>query len=120
MLVISVLVIKNIFTGKARIKDCNFVQAIKQNEIFLNDDETKKIFDYFKVHKRFRKIETYCLLSTVVFSSAKMFLRFIELHFVMIAETDNFLQLDFKLVNKILSSSCLSITSEVEVFQAAD
>ena len=84
----------------------------------MNEDEKKKIFDYLKVYKSFRKIETYCLLPTAFSSS--VFLKFIELHFVMVARTNNFLQLDFKVINRILSSPSLSITSEVEVFQAGN
>ena len=38
----------------------------------------------------------------------------------MVAKTQNFVQLEFNLVNKILSSSELYVTSEAEVFHAAD
>ena len=38
----------------------------------------------------------------------------------MIAETKNFVKLDYRFVSEILSSSQLNITSELEVFKAAD
>ena len=38
----------------------------------------------------------------------------------MLAETNNFIELDFFTVSKILTSSELNITSELEVFYAAD
>ena len=47
-------------------------------------------------------------------------LAYTERCFTMVAETDNFLELDFVLLKKILSSSKLHLTSEVEVFNAAD
>ena len=40
--------------------------------------------------------------------------------FTMLVDTDNFLELDYNLVAKILESSKLFITSEVEVYNAAD
>ena len=40
--------------------------------------------------------------------------------FLMVAETKNFLELEFALVKKILQSSKLHITSELEVFYAAN
>ena len=40
--------------------------------------------------------------------------------FLMVAKTKNFLELDFALVKKILQSSKLHITSELEVFNAAN
>ena len=45
---------------------------------------------------------------------------YLELHFTTVAETTGFLDLDFALVKKILSSSSLKITSELEVFNAVD
>ena len=49
---------------------------------------------------------------------AKTSMSYVERCFLMVAETNNFLQLDFALVKKILQSSNLHITSEFEVFHA--
>merc|ERR1712240_202366 len=43
---------------------------------------------------------------------------YIERLFTVVSETNNFLQLNFAVIAKILSSSSLHITSEMEVFQA--
>ena len=59
-------------------------------------------------------------LSEVFCSSSEEALRYIDCCFPMVSETDNFFRLDKKLVKKILSRSSLSITSEMEVFNAAD
>ena len=45
---------------------------------------------------------------------------YIERCFTIVVETQNFLDLDFKHLSKILASSGLGITSEVEVYNAAD
>lgn len=45
---------------------------------------------------------------------------YIQRCFPMVAECDNFFMLDFNHVNKILSSSELNVSSEIEVFNAAD
>ena len=52
-------------------------------------------------------------------SDAKFGLKFIELCFPMVVETNNFLHLDINHVAKILASSELDVHSEVEVFNAA-
>ena len=49
---------------------------------------------------------------------AKTSMSYVERCFLMVAETNNFLQVDFALVKKILQSSNLHITSEFEVFHA--
>ena len=41
-------------------------------------------------------------------------------HFAKVTETENFSQFDFVFLNKILSSSELSVSSELEIFQAAN
>ena len=44
----------------------------------------------------------------------------IERCFPMIVDSDNFLELDFIFIKKILSSSELNINSELQVFNASD
>ena len=62
------------------------------------------------------KIADIFQLSTLIKTS--MF--YAESCFLMVAETDNFLELDFALVKKILQSSKLHVTSELEIFYAAN
>ena len=45
---------------------------------------------------------------------------YIHCWFTTVAETKNFLELDIESVKKVLSSSDLHVTSEIEVFNAAD
>ena len=51
-------------------------------------------------------------------SLAKTTLRCLERHFTMSVETENFLELDLRLVAEILSSSELQVQSELDVFNA--
>ena len=53
-------------------------------------------------------------------SFAKETLRCMERCFTMVVETSNFLQLDFYIISRLLSSPKLKIYSELEVFHAAD
>ena len=55
-----------------------------------------------------------------LFSYQKQMLSYIERCFTSVVETQSYLQLDFNLVEKILDSSGLNFTSELEVFNAAD
>ena len=52
--------------------------------------------------------------------SSKVSMNLIELFFPLIADSDNFLELDFNYIRKILSSNGLKIDSELQVFNAAD
>ena len=51
---------------------------------------------------------------------ARALLSYIERCFTMVVKSKTFLQIDYDLVKRILSSSRLEITSELEVFDAAD
>ena len=50
----------------------------------------------------------------------KAMFSYIERCFTMVAETNSFLELDYNIISYIVSSSGLLITTEVEVFNAAD
>ena len=52
--------------------------------------------------------------------SSKVSMNLIERFFPIIADSDNFLELDFDYIRKILSSNGLNIDSELQVFNAAD
>ena len=51
---------------------------------------------------------------------AEQTFRFIERFFTVVVKTTGFLQLDFARVSKILASSSLNVSSELEVFHAAE
>ena len=70
----------------------------------------------------FQNFAAYFRVSNLFYfrGTAESVLRCIERFFTKFAETDDFMQLDFNDVLKILSSSELNVTSEQEVFFAAD
>ena len=71
-----------------------------------------------KVQKNMHNVTLYYKLANIfnLSSLAQATLRGIERCFTFVVETNNFLKLDFSLVRKILSSSELHTTSEIEVF----
>ena len=52
--------------------------------------------------------------------SNKTALRYIERCFTIVCDTDNFIQMDYNSISKILGSSSLFLTSEIEVFKVAE
>ena len=73
------------------------------------EDKIKQVTTHYQFAKLFRLTKL----------SEKSF-GYIQRCFEMVVETQNFLELDFTFVAKILSSSGLHITSEVQVFDAVD
>ena len=94
---------------------------MKFDKIFLNeseDDKTKKSL-MSKINKK-NCLVIYCLSNIFQLSnSIKVSMSFIEQCFPMLAESDNFLEVEFNYSIKILSSSGLNIDSELQVFNAA-
>ena len=96
--------------------------SMKTNKILLNKIEDEKLNEVVmsKIN-----IEN-CLVthrSSNIFnlsSSIKGSMSLIERCFPMIVDSENFLELDYIPVNKILSSSSLNTDSELQVFNAAD
>ena len=80
----------------------------------------KNIRKVFKNRINFENILTYYEIAAFYKSPnlTKDFLCYIERFFTVIAETEKYLQLSFAVVSKILSSSSLHITSELEVLNA--
>ena len=77
------------------------------NTSYFKEDKVTKdiVLTFYILAKRYK-------LSTIFKSS----LNFIEHCFPMVVETQNFLELDFSSVSKILASSKSNIHSEVEIF----
>ena len=99
----------------------NIVLALELNKILQKEDTiikiSKVIQDKLRVKNvvAFYKLAKCYNLATISESS----LLYIQRCFSMVIETQNFLHLDFSLVEKVLASSELNIHSEVEIFNAA-
>ena len=96
--------------------------VIPLNKLFLNENVQSKICKLVEKSLNYQNVLTYLQFTKAfnLFSVYKRTLRYIESSFTMVLETKNFLELDINQVSKILTSSELVITSEVEVFLAAD
>ena len=81
----------------------------KLNKIMISKTDTKNC------------LVTYC--TSVIFNlsnSIKISMNLIERCFPMIADSDDFLDLDFISIRKMLSSKGSNVDSELQVFNAAD
>ena len=80
------------------------------------------MFKYIKSKITPQNIATYYQLSKLYcfVHISKETKAYIHCWFTTVADTNNFLELDFYLVKKVLLSSDLHITSEIEVFNAAE
>ena len=74
--------------------------------------DTQLILDWIQLY---RLSSTFDLSNTIIVSMS-----LIEQCFSMFADSDSFLEIEFKYIRKILSSSELNIDSELQVFNAAD
>ena len=109
-----------IFVDTTEKKDFESTEKLKLNNfLFIEDKEfTKCMLD--KVNFK-NAITFYSVAKTNnLFSVAGMSIRLIEMCFPMLIKTENFSQLDFDCVVKIISSSELNIHSEVEIFDSAN
>ena len=98
------------------------MSSFKANKIFLKDDVESETCDITE-----GKINVYNAAATYnlsilysLFSVSKLSLCYIERCFSMVADSNNFKELDVISVRKILSSDDLSIDSELQVYTAAN
>ena len=105
-----------------KLNDGYLMQLLKTNNVFLNKDMEVSITEQVKARINFENVSTYHQL-TSYFNNATLLnftSDYIQRGFTMVAKTENFLQLEFNLIDKLLSSSELHISSELEVFHAAN
>ena len=98
------------------------ITLIKWNKILLNEHFKHKIAEIIENKVNLENVAA-CFHSANLFQLPDLYeftLRYIERCFTMISETTGFLQLGYTQVVTILSSSELHVSSEAEVFSAAD
>ena len=112
--------IVNIVLGNLLKKDHENVFILKASKIFLNKRQKKYICNLMQSKMTVRNSLLYHQI-TDIFNLSDLLqtsMAYTERCFLIVAENNNFLQLDFALVKKIVQSSKLHITSELEVFYA--
>ena len=98
------------------------VLVLKASKVCRNKQQKRNVCNYMQSKTTARNnLLNYKI--AYIFNLSSLFqtsMTYAERCFVMVAETENFLGLDFSLVKKIFQSSKLHITSELEVFHAAN
>ena len=96
------------------------LSTLKNNKVLMNKDVEKTVYRSVQNNIKIKNVAAIYNFSHLFNSSnvSKLSLQFIELCFQMLVDSTSFLELEFKLVSKILSSSELNIDSEMEVFNA--
>ena len=98
------------------------ISAIKVVQLFLNKSLEKRINETFVGSVNMQNVLSSYKLADVfnLKTPSEHSLRCIEGSFAVVADTKDFLELDYEQVAKILGRSALEIFSEVEIFTAAD
>ena len=110
-----------IITGTFTTDEEHFKTTLKTNSVLLNEVKGNETCKDLEIKINFNNAATLYSISQIfqLSSLSKFTLPFIERCFPMVAESDNFLELQFKSVAKILSNSALNIDSELQVYNAA-
>ena len=95
---------------------------MKTNSLMLKEDADIKISDYFLSKMCVANVAAFYQLAKFnqLQNLAKLTINYIQRCFTMVVESESFLQLEPELVVKILASSELHVTSELEVVNAAN
>ena len=98
------------------------VKAIRFNKLYLNKNAVSTICTILKEKLQIKNAASvYQSVNLFNFSSLEStILSYIQRCFTILSDNEKLLELEFSLVFKILSSSELLITSEIEVFKYAD
>ena len=108
-------------TGNLKTAEEKFVQSMKTNVMLLNEVEENEVFEFMENKVNANNAATFYCISKLFNHSnlSKLSLCFIERCFLTVAESNNFLELDFMLARKLLSSNQLKFDTELQVFNVA-
>ena len=97
-------------------------QVLKTNKVLLNKNMIIKMSKHIKQKLSIQNVATHFQLSTIFYfpDLLKETFDYIQRCFTMVTSTQNFLHLNINCVSKVLSSSELYVSSEMEVLHAAD
>ena len=111
-----------LFVDKVELDEENLVLYMKLNKCVLNKNLSCNLSEYIKPKLNIQNILNVYQLSTIyeISSLTQQTFNTIVCCFTMLVETHNFLLIDYTVLSKLLASSELHITSELEVFNAAN
>ena len=95
------------------------VLNVKLNKLMLKNDININKFILDKINVE-NATTFYKLAKLYKISIVKLSLSYIDRCFTMVVKSQNFLELDYKTVTKILKSCKLSVQTELEVFRSAN
>ena len=83
------------------------ISTLKSSKVFLNENEANKIDEVFKNNTTYENVTTFYAIARFYNLKNLSYALFcyIERLFPVVSETKNFLQLNFAVIKKILSSS---------------
>ena len=98
------------------------ISVLRTNNMLLNEDVGNEIYKCFEDEVNVNNVTALYYLSRVfkLSSLTKLSMSFIQRCFPMVSSSQEFLELDFISVVKVLSSNELMIDSEMQVFNAAE
>ena len=99
-----------------------FIKNVKTNNIMIVDNLESKILKYLQNTTNIENAATFYQLASFINipNFSKEIICYVYRCFTMIAETKSYLTLDFNFLARILSTSQLNITSELEIFNSAE
>ena len=113
------------FVENSKLKETNLLPALRMCSFLLNKSSEDELYKFIKSSlnyecvSRFNKLVLLQMFSKL--PSLNYFTKtYIERWFTLFLETNCFLEVDYAFLYKLLTSSNLLITSEIEVFDAAD
>ena len=112
----------NIYTGTLRIHDKPIISIFKTKAVFICEDVENTLSGIFKEKINVQNVALFYSFTNKfkLLSLSELSFSFMERWFSMVADTLNFVELDLFLVRKILSSCELHVSSELEVYNAAN
>ena len=96
------------------------LQSLKDDKVILIEDNGREIYKLIESKRNIKNVAVLYFISQLFNCSvvSKELMQFIERCFPMFVDCTSFLDLDFKIILKIFSSSELHIDSEMQVFNA--
>ena len=118
---ISTLSSFNFSSSKSTTEEIALVSNLKMNGLMLDEDKNTNISKCIENKISVQNAITFYQLTKLykIKCSADIIFNYIERCFPMVAETQNFLEVEFNEFSKILNSSELNIHSELEINNAA-
>ena len=122
MYYIFILYYTKLFLGNSVLEDNELISGIKLNKLSLNENMWNSVSKTIEDKLQIKNVTSFYQIAKIFSLSSlyKATFFYVERCFAMVVDTPNYLELEFVLVSKILTSCKLKLTSELEVLDAAN